>query len=102
MTVSGSRGMMAVTETERAMSHAEFVHLRVHSAYSLAEGAIHAKQLVKLAKKNRMPAVAMTDSGNMFGPLEFAVAAAAEGVEPLVGVDRTCNRMHSSKYCQMT
>ncbi|HEY9567395.1 MAG TPA: DNA polymerase III subunit alpha [Thalassobaculum sp.] len=68
------------------MSHAEFVHLRVHSAYSLAEGAIHAKQLVKLAKQNRMPAVAMTDSGNMFGALEFAVAAAAEGVQPIVGV----------------
>ena len=58
------------------MSHADFIHLRVHSVYSLAEGAIHAKQLVKLAKQNRMPAVSMTDSGNLFGALEFSVTAA--------------------------
>ncbi len=68
------------------MSHADFIHLRVHSAYSLAEGALHAKQLVKLAKQNRMPAVAMTDSGNLFGALEFAVTASGEGVQPIVGV----------------
>jgi len=74
------------------MSHADFVHLRVHSAYSLAEGAIHAKQLVKLAKQNRMPAVAMTDSGNLFGALEFSVTAAAEGVQPLVGVQLKVRR----------
>ncbi len=42
------------------MSHADFVHLRVHSAYSLAEGAIKGKELVSLATKNAMPAVAMT------------------------------------------
>ncbi len=74
------------------MSHAEFVHLRVHSAYSLAEGAIHAKQLVKLAKANGMPAAAMTDSGNLFGALEFSVAAADEGVQPIVGVQLKVRR----------
>ncbi|MEQ8586230.1 MAG: DNA polymerase III subunit alpha [Thalassobaculaceae bacterium] len=74
------------------MTHADFVHLRVHSAYSLAEGAIHAKQLVKLAKQNNMPAVAMTDSGNMFGALEFAVTAAGEGVQPIVGVQLNIRR----------
>ncbi|WP_420565248.1 DNA polymerase III subunit alpha [Thalassobaculum sp.] len=74
------------------MSHADFVHLRVHSAYSLAEGAIHAKQLVKLAKQNNMPAVAMTDSGNMFGALEFAVTASGEGVQPIVGVQLNIRR----------
>ena len=68
------------------MTYADFVHLRVHSGYSLAEGAIHAKDLVKLAKAQRMPAVSMTDTGNMFGALEFAVAAATEGVQPVIGV----------------
>ncbi|HKT20921.1 MAG TPA: DNA polymerase III subunit alpha [Stellaceae bacterium] len=67
------------------MPHADFVHLRVHSAYSLAESAIKLKELVALAKKNAMPAVAMTDSGNLFGALEFAIAAAESGVQPVVG-----------------
>ncbi|MEP3115139.1 DNA polymerase III subunit alpha [Nisaea sp.] len=67
------------------MSHADFVHLRVHSAYSLAEGAIKGKELVSLATKNAMPAVAMTDSGNLFGALEFAVTASGAGVQPIVG-----------------
>ncbi|MEQ8398583.1 DNA polymerase III subunit alpha [Thalassobaculum sp.] len=74
------------------MSHADFIHLRVHSVYSLAEGAIHAKQLVKLAKQNNMPAVSMTDSGNLFGALEFSVAAAGERVQPIVGVQLAVRR----------
>jgi DNA polymerase III alpha subunit len=44
------------------MPHADFVHLRVHSAYSLSEGAIPVKALVKLCKEQGMPAVAVTDS----------------------------------------
>ncbi len=67
------------------MSFADFIHLRVHSAYSLAAGAIKVKQLVALAKKNAMPAVAMTDAGNLFGALEFAMAAAESGVQPIIG-----------------
>ncbi len=68
------------------MSHADFVHLRVHSAYSLSEGAIKVKDLIKLCKKDKMPAVAVTDTGNLFGALEFAMAAADEGVQPIIGV----------------
>ena len=68
------------------MPHAGFVHLRVHSAYSLAEGAITGKELVSLAAGHGMPAVAMTDSGNLFGALEFAVTASGSGVQPIVGV----------------
>ncbi len=68
------------------MSHADFVHLRVHSAYSLSEGAIKVKDLIKLCKKEKMPAVAVTDTGNLFGALEFATAAADEGVQPIIGV----------------
>src|SRR3546814_3754720 len=52
-----------------AMQHADFVHLRVHSAFSLSQGAIRTKDLVKLCATHRMPAVAVTDSGNLFGAL---------------------------------
>ncbi len=62
-----------------------FIHLHVHSAYSLAEGAIHPKKLVELCKQNNMPAVAITDSGNLFGALEFALDAAKNGIQPIIG-----------------
>ena len=67
------------------MSHADFVHLRVHSAYSLAEGALRIPQLVQLCRDKEMPAVAMTDTGNLFGALEFSLAAAKAGIQPIVG-----------------
>ncbi len=62
-----------------------FVHLRVHSAYSLAEGAVKLKDLVKLCQKKNMPAVGVTDSCNLFGALEFSMAAADGGVQPIIG-----------------
>ena len=67
------------------MAHADFVHLRVHSAYSLSEGAIKIKQLVELCRRNEMPAVAVTDTGNLFGAFQFAQTAAAAGVQPIIG-----------------
>jgi len=67
------------------MSHADFVHLRVHSAYSLSEGAIPVKQLVSLCSEMNMPAVAVTDTNNLFGALEFSSTAAASGVQPIIG-----------------
>ncbi len=67
------------------MGHADFVHLRVHSAYSLSEGAIHVTDLVKLCRDARMPAVAVTDTNNLFGALEFSSACAAAGVQPIIG-----------------
>ena len=67
------------------MAHADFVHLRVHSAYSLAEGAIQVKDLVTLCRDARMPAVAVTDTNNLFGALEFSSACAAVGVQPIIG-----------------
>ncbi len=68
-----------------AMSHADFVHLRVHSAYSLSEGAIQPKKLVELCRNEQMPAVAVTDTANLFGALEFATAAKEAGVQPVIG-----------------
>jgi DNA polymerase-3 subunit alpha len=67
------------------MPHADFVHLRVHSAYSLSEGAIRIGDLVALCRRYAMPAVAVTDSGNLFGALEFSAAASAAGIQPIIG-----------------
>lgn len=66
-----------------------FVHLHVHSAYSLAEGAIRAKDLVKMCITGQMPAVAVTDTDNLFGALEFALEAAKAGVQPIIGCQVT-------------
>ncbi|MBM3549861.1 MAG: DNA polymerase III subunit alpha [Alphaproteobacteria bacterium] len=67
------------------MPYANFVHLRVHSAYSLSEGALKLGDLVKLCMQHGMPAVAVTDTGNLFGALEFASYAAEAGVQPIIG-----------------
>lgn len=64
---------------------AQFVHLHAHSAYSLAEGAIRTKEIVELCIADNMPAVAVTDTNNMFGALEFAMAATGKGVQPIIG-----------------
>ena len=69
------------------MSHADFIHLRVHSAYSLSEGAIKVDELVALCGTEHMPAVAVTDRGNLFGALEFSLAAAKAGVQPIIGCE---------------
>ena len=67
------------------MPHADFVHLRTHSAYSLSEGAIRPDQIVALAKDAGMPAAAITDTGNLFGALEFSQYCAAKGIQPIIG-----------------
>jgi len=69
------------------MSLADFVHLRVHTAYSLSAGAITVKELAGLCKAARMPAVAITDAGNLFGALEFATTCCAAGVQPIIGCE---------------
>lgn len=68
------------------MAFADFVHLRVHTAYSLSEGAMHVKKLAGLCKEQQMPAVAMTDRNNMFGALEFSQEMKGAGVQPIIGV----------------
>ena len=62
-----------------------FVHLRVHSAYSLLEGALTIPKLVSLAAEERMPALALTDTNNLFGALEFSEYAAQAKIQPIVG-----------------
>ena len=67
------------------MTAPRFIHLRVHSAYSLLEGAVPLKALPDLAAKDAMPAVAVTDTGNLFGALEFSETAARAGIQPIIG-----------------
>ena len=67
------------------MAQARFIHLRVHTEHSLLEGAVPVKKLVKLCVSADMPAVAVTDTNNMFAALEFSVTAQGEGLQPIVG-----------------
>ena len=63
----------------------DFVHLRVHSEYSLLEGAVRLSTLPDLCLQHSMPAVAVTDSNNLFGALEFSVTASSGGIQPIQG-----------------
>jgi DNA polymerase III subunit alpha len=72
-------------ESQAPLKLPRFVHLRAHSAYSLAEGALHIKQMAKLAADAKMPALAITDTGNLFGALEFSEALSEKGIQPIVG-----------------
>ena len=62
-----------------------FIHLRSQSSYSLAESALKINKLIYLAKKNKMPAIALTDNNNMFGALEFSIECANNGIQPIIG-----------------
>ncbi len=74
------------------MAHAGFVHLRVHSAYSLLQGAIKFPELVELCRGHAMPAVAVTDTRNLFGALEFSLACAEAGIQPILGCEIAVGR----------
>ena len=62
-----------------------FIHLRVHTEHSLLEGAVPVKKLVDLCRAQSMPAVAITDTNNMFAALEFSETAKSAGVQPIIG-----------------
>ena len=68
-------------------SNAGFVHLHVHSAYSLLKGSIKIQKLAELAKADRQPALALTDTDNMFGALEFSDKIAGYGIQPIIGCE---------------
>ncbi len=63
-----------------------YVHLHVHSSYSLLEGALKIGDLVKAAGADRQPALALTDTNNLFGALEFSEKAAGSGIQPIAGM----------------
>ncbi|TCD14458.1 DNA polymerase III subunit alpha [Oricola cellulosilytica] len=62
-----------------------FIHLRVHSAYSLLEGALPLAKVIGFAETNAMPAIGVADTANLFGALEFAQKAVGAGIQPIVG-----------------
>jgi len=64
-----------------------FVHLHCHTDYSLLDGACEIKQLMNIVAEQKMPAVAMTDHGNLFGAVEFYNAAKDKGVHPVIGCE---------------
>src|SRR6187399_716292 len=67
------------------MAGLDFVHLHVHSSYSLLEGALTISRLAELAKADRQPALALTDTDNMFGALEFSEKMSGYGIQPIIG-----------------
>src|SRR6266581_389886 len=69
------------------MQHSDFVHLHVHSEYSLLDGAAQLEKLVQTAKDLRFPAIALTDHGNLFGAVDFYLAAQKAGVKPILGCE---------------
>ena len=70
----------------RILSEVGFVHLHVHSSYSLLEGAMTIATLAKMAAADGQPALALTDTNNLFGALEFSEKLAGAGLQPIVGV----------------
>ncbi len=69
------------------MSDPQFIHLRVHTEFSLVDGLVRVKELVSAAKANNMPAVAMTDQTNFFALVKFYKAATGNGIKPICGSD---------------
>jgi DNA polymerase III subunit alpha len=64
-----------------------FIHLHVHSAFSLLEGALQLETILKLAADDQQPALGLADTNNLFGALEFSEKATKKGIQPLVGVE---------------
>ena len=69
------------------MHHSDFVHLHLHTVFSLLDGALRLKQLFQRAEEYKMPAIAMTDHGNMFGAVDFFIQAKEHGIKPIIGCE---------------
>ena len=104
--VSGSRGIHATSSARidggvarRGHGAVRVYSSRVHSAYSLSEGAIRIKDLAKLCVEQTMPAVAITDTNNLFGGMEFSSSMRQAGVQPIIGcqLSRRRRRRHCDK-----
>src|SRR3990167_1525162 len=90
----------------------QFIHLHTHSHYSLLDGLSKLKDLITLAKKFNMSALAITDHGNMYGAIEFYKLAKKEGIKPIIGVeaymtagsrkDRTIESGGGKRYYHLT
>ena len=69
------------------MHHSDFVHLHLHTQYSLLDGAIRLDSLLKKASEYKMPSLAITDHGNMFGAVDFYKTAKKYGIKPIIGCE---------------
>src|ERR1022692_3132835 len=69
------------------MSHAEFVHLHLHTEYSLLDGACRLDRLMDKAHEQKFPALAITDHGVLYGAIPFYEAAGEKGVKPIIGCE---------------
>ena len=69
------------------MKHSDFVHLHLHTQYSLLDGMIRLEDLFKKAREYKMPAIAITDHGNMFGAIDFYQQAYKYGIKPIIGCE---------------
>src|SRR3981081_3671041 len=76
-----------IPKPSATMSSAGFVHLHVHSAYSLLKGSIKIQKLAELARADRQPALALTDTDHLFGALEFSDKMAGYGIQPIIGCE---------------
>ena len=79
-----------------------FIHLRSLSTYSLAESTLKIKDLVSIAKKNNMPAIALTDNNNMFGVFEFAQECVKNNIQPIIGTSINVENILFNKFSQLT
>ncbi|SEE32394.1 DNA polymerase III, alpha subunit [Rhizobiales bacterium GAS188] len=84
-----------------ALDDVGFVHLHVHSSYSLLEGALPIAKLAKLARADKMPALALTDTNNLYGALEFSEKLAGEGIQPIVGLQLSVDFGDADRTRQM-
>lgn len=82
---AGAASQNQVMKNLIRMPNARFIHLKVHSAYSLLEGALPIEKLAKLAAAMHFPAIGLTDTNNLFGALEFSEKLWNVGVQPIVG-----------------
>lgn len=84
------------------MRFLDFVHLHVHTEYSLLDGAIRINELVKKVKENSMSAVAITDHGNMFGAINFYKECMSNGIKPIIGMEAyVAKRSHTDKEAKI-
>jgi len=73
--------------TNEQMPHSDFVHLHLHTQYSLLDGACRIRDILTLAKQYKMDSLAITDHGNMFGAIEFYLEARKAGIKPVIGCE---------------
>ena len=76
-----------------------FIHLRVHTNFSLAEGMLSFDYLSKFCRKNNQPAIAITDTSNMFGVLEFSINMVSNGIQPIIGMQVNISGTENLENC---